>query len=291
MGRQPGWMVKQTGRPSLRSPGRPPIRRELERSFWRKIAEGMTSEDAGIAVGVSGPVGSRWFRDRGGMPSISLDAPSGRYLSFAEREEIALLKAQDYGVREIARRIDRSPSTVSRELRRNAATRSGKLKYRAGVAQWKAELAARRPKTAKLVANPQLREYVQERLAGEVRRPDGTVVLGPSPAPWKGRNKPRRQDRRWAVTWSPEQISHRLRVDFPDDESMRISPEAIYQALYIQGRGAQARTGHLPAHRPGAARAAGTHSQQARRTRHRRSADQRTPRRSRGPCGARPLGG
>lgn len=123
MGRQPGWMVTQTGRPSLRSPGRPPIRREIERSFWRRIADGLTSEDAGIAVGVSGPVGSRWFRERGGMPSISLDAPSGRYLSFAEREEIALLKAQDHGVREIARRIDRSPSTVSRELRRNAATR------------------------------------------------------------------------------------------------------------------------------------------------------------------------
>lgn len=238
MGRQSGWMVTQTGRPALRSPGRPPIRRELERSFWGKIAEGMTSEDAGIAVGVSGPVGSRWFRERGGMPSISLDAPSGRYLSFAEREEIALLKAQGHGVREIARRIDRSPSTISRELRRNAATRSGKLKYRAGVAQWKAELAARRPKAAKLVTNPQLREYVRERLAGEVRRPDGTALVGPSPAPWKGRNKPRRQDRRWAVAWSPEQISHRLRVDFPDDESMRISPEAIYQALYIQGRGA-----------------------------------------------------
>jgi IS30 family transposase len=238
MGRQPGWMVTQTGRPALRSPGRPPIRREIEQAFWRKIAVGMTSEDAGIAVGVSGPVGSRWFRERGGMPSISLDAPSGRYLSFAEREEIALLKAQDHGVREIARRIDRSPSTVSRELRRNAATRSGKLKYRAGVAQWKAELAARRPKTAKLVANAQLRGYVQERLSGEVRRPDGTSIVGPSPVPWNGRNKPRRQDRRWALAWSPEQISHRLRVDFPDDESMRISPEAIYQALYIQGRGA-----------------------------------------------------
>jgi IS30 family transposase len=169
---------------------------------------------------------------------MSLDAPSGRYLSFAEREEIALLEAQDHGVRELARRIDRSPSTVSRELKRNAATRSGKLKSRAGVAQWKAELAARRPKTAKLVANPQLREYVQERLAGEARQPDGTVVAGPSAGPWKGRNKPRRQERRWALAWSPEQISHRLKVDFPDDESMRISPEAIYQALYIQGRGA-----------------------------------------------------
>jgi IS30 family transposase len=222
----------------MRSPGRPPIRREVERAFWRRIAEGMTSEDAGIAVGVSGPVGSRWFRERGGMPLISLDAPSGRYLSFAEREEIALLRAQDHGVREIARQVGRSPSTISRELRRNAATRSGNLTYRAGVAQWKAELAARRPRTAKLVANPRLREYVQERLAGQVRRPDGTIVTGPTPAPWKGRNKPRRQDRAWALAWSPEQIAARLPIDFPDDESMRISHEAIYQALYVQARGA-----------------------------------------------------
>ncbi|MEA5053184.1 MAG: IS30 family transposase, partial [Propionicimonas sp.] len=66
----------------------------------------------------------------------------------------------------------------------------------------------------------------------------GTVVAGPEPPVWKGLNKPHRQDRRWTLAWSPEQISHRLRLDFPDDESMRISHEAIYQALFIQGRGA-----------------------------------------------------
>lgn len=135
-----------------------------------KIAEGMTSEDAGVAVGVSGPVGSRWFRERGGMPLISLDQPSGRYLSFAEREEIALMRARDAGVREIARALGRDPSTISREVRRNAATRAGKLDYRAGVAQWKAELAARRPKPAKLVANTRLRDYVQERLSTSFQR-------------------------------------------------------------------------------------------------------------------------
>ena len=149
-----------------------------------------------------------------------------------------MLNAQGAGVREIARRLGRSPSTISRELRRNAATRGGKLDYRASVAQWKAELVARRPKTAKLATNDRLREYVQERLSGQVRRPDGTAVPGPKAAAWKGRNKPHRQDRRWAMAWSPEQISARLEVDFPDDESMRISHEAIYQALYVQGRGA-----------------------------------------------------
>ncbi|MGP5112953.1 IS30 family transposase, partial [Corynebacterium casei] len=80
--------------------------------------------------------------------------------------------------------------------------------------------------------------YVQDRLAGKVHRIDGTVVDGPAPPPWKGLNKPHRADRRWSLAWSPEQISHRLTIDFPDDESMRISPEAIYQSLYIEGRGA-----------------------------------------------------
>ncbi|MFD9053691.1 IS30 family transposase, partial [Streptomyces zaomyceticus] len=172
------------------------------------------------------------------MPPISLDEPTGRYLSFAEREEIALLRAQEVGVREIARRIGRDPGTVSREMRRNAATRSGKPVYRALLAQWKAQQAAKRPKTAKLADNERLREYVQERLAGNIHRLDGTIVTGPQTRPWKGLNKPHRQDRRWATAWSPEQISHRLRADFPDDESMRISHEAIYQALFIEGRGA-----------------------------------------------------
>jgi IS30 family transposase len=241
MGRPAGWMKALTGRSAMKSPGAPSLRRDVERLFWREIGKGLSSEDAAVAVGVSQAVGSRWFRERGGMPTFMLVPVSGRYLSFEEREEIAMLKAQGVGVRETARRLGRDPSTISRELRRNAATRAGKLEYRASVAQWKAELLARCPKTSKLVVNEPLREYVQERLAGQVRLLNGTSVPGPATASWKGRNKPRRQDRRWVNAWSPEQISHRLEVDFPDDTSMRISHEAIYQALYVQGRGALTR--------------------------------------------------
>ena len=140
-------------------------------------------------------------------------------------------------MRDIGRRLGRDPGTVSRELRRNAATRGGKRVYRALVAQWKAQQAAKRPKAAKLAGNDRLREYVQERLSGAVRRPDGTVVAGPRAPAWKGLNKPHRQDRRWATAWSPEQISNRLKVEFADDEFIRISHEAIYQALFIEGRG------------------------------------------------------
>lgn len=238
MGRPAGWMRELTGRAPMKSPGKPSLRRDVERLFWAEIAKGLTSEDAAVAVGVSQAVGSRWFRERGGMPTFMRVPLSGRYLSFAEREEIALLRAQNAGVRQIARKLCRDPSTISRELRRNAATRAGQFDYRASVAQWKAELIARRPKTARLVSNDRLREYVQDRLSGKVFRRDGTAALGPETPAWKGRNKPRRCDRRWATAWSPEQISARLRVDFPDDESMRISHEAIYQALYVQSRGA-----------------------------------------------------
>lgn len=221
----------------MRSPGRPEPSRTVQRQFWRLIATGITTAEAALKVGVSVPVGSRWFRHAGGMPPLCLSEPTGRFLTFEEREEIALLRVQGAGVREIARVLGRDPGTISRELRRNAATRAGKQEYRATVAQWKAQQAAARPKTAKLVDNPRLREYVQERLAGDVRRPDGTVVAGPTPPPWKGLNKPHRADRRWATAWSPEQISNRLKIDFPDDPAMRISPEAIYQALFIEGRG------------------------------------------------------
>jgi IS30 family transposase len=230
------------GRGRLRSPGRPPAaRREDYQVFWASIAAGRTTEDAAVDAGVSPAVGGRWFRRAGGMPPLhfaqSSKPLSGRYLSFAEREEIAILRVQGDGVRTIACKLGRASSTISRELRRNAATRSGALEYRATTAQWHAERSARRPKPAKLVENKALHRYVQERLAGAVSTPAGVKLAGPKVI-WKGRRAGPRQHRQWAMAWSPEQIARRLPLDFPDDDAMRISHEAIYQALYVQSRGA-----------------------------------------------------
>ena len=228
----------QLYRGQIPSPGRPTVAwREDRVRFWEAIARGLKTEDAAAEAGVSAPVGFRWFRHSGGMNPRLSPHVSGRYLSFTEREDIAIWHAQSIGVREIARRLGRHPSTVSRELRRNASTRTYRLDYKASIAQWHAERRARRPKIAKLAANARLRNYVQDRLSGAVRRPGGRVV-GPQGPAWKGRNKPHRGDRRWVKAWSPEQIANRLRIDHPDDASMRISHEAIYQALYVQGRGA-----------------------------------------------------
>ena len=225
-------------RGQIPSPGRPTVAwREDRVRFWAAIARGVKTEDAAVEAGVSSPVAFRWFRHAGGVNPGLPATVSGRYLSFSERENVALWRAQEIPVREIARRLDRSPSTISRELRRNASTRTYRLDYKASIAQWHAERRARRPKISKLVTNDRLRQYVQDRLAGVIRADDDRAV-GPAGPEWKGQNKPHRADRRWMEAWSPEQIENRLPVEFPDDESMRISHEAIYQALYVQARGA-----------------------------------------------------
>src|SRR4030088_1325406 len=195
----------RSGRAPLPSPGRPPVagRDELRR-FWAAIGLGLSSEDAAAGANVPQAVGARWFRKAGGMPpamfGTSARPLSGRYLSFAEREQIALLRAQGCTVREVARQIGRAASTISRELRRNAATRSGGLEYRASTAQWHAERSARRPKQTKLVLNATLQAYVQDRLGGGGGGSGGGFVSCPSLS-LKGRRHGPRQYRPWAGAW------------------------------------------------------------------------------------------
>jgi IS30 family transposase len=233
----------RAGRPAVGSVGRPmAYSREVRQRFWRLIGQGWQTAAAGQECGVSVPVASRWFKNAGGMSPISLDVPSGRYLSFVEREEIALLRARGVGVRAIAGQLQRAPSTISREIRRNAATRGGGLGYRASTAQWHSERRARRPKQSKLAANPRLRDYVQAKLSGadaeQPDRPGRGADSGQLPVQgrWCSCRRPGCAGR--SGRWSPEQIAHQLPADFPDDDTMRISHEAIYQALYVQGRGA-----------------------------------------------------
>jgi IS30 family transposase len=185
--------------------GRPRVLSSVQREFWRGIARGLFAEEAARRVGANRSTGSRWFRESGGMSPISLVEPPvrGRYLSLAEREEIAVGLAAGQTATAIAARLGRHPGTVGREVARNGVVR-WPAAYRAVAAQAKAEARARRPKMGKLASCP--------RLAKEIRA---------------GLRK----------RWSPQQISHRLVEDFPDDEQMRVHHETIYQALYVQGRG------------------------------------------------------
>jgi len=173
----------RAGRAPLPSPGRPPVAGRDERGrFWAAIATGVSSENAAAAAGISQAIGARWFRKAGGMPPAKLGALakplSGRYLSFAEREEIALLRARGCTMQEVARRIGRAASTISRELRRNASTRSGGLEYRPTTAQWHAERSARRPKEAKLALNPVLRVCVPRIISGHIGDADHRALAG-----------------------------------------------------------------------------------------------------------------
>ena len=182
--------------------GRPAAPRALEVLFWEGIRSGLGVQEAGAAAGV-GPVKAfAWFKQAGGVKSNGPRPASGRYLSVAEREEIAVALAAGDSQQEIAERLGRSPSTISREIRRNSR---GRKAYRALAAQGQAQHRARRPKTAKLAGNAELRELVAARLKQK---------------------------------WSPEQVSRWLRRQFPDRPEMQVCHETIYQSLYVQGRGA-----------------------------------------------------
>src|SRR5215203_923757 len=114
--------------------GRPGLPRCLEREFWRQVGQGLSTADAAAAAGVSEKSGGRWFRKGGGMPTLDLAEPSGRYLSYADRENIAVWNASGVSMREMARQLGRAPSTIGRELRRNSPAQ-GASHYRASKAQ------------------------------------------------------------------------------------------------------------------------------------------------------------
>jgi transposase, IS30 family len=181
--------------------GRPGLPREAEAGFWDGVRAGLGVGEAAVAAGVSSSQAGRWFQRAGGVKGNGACRVSGRYLSVAEREEIAVGVAGGFSCREIARRLGRAASTVSREVCRNGM----RGRYRALAAQAQAQGRARRPKTARLAGNARLRDWVVARLAER---------------------------------WSPEQISVMLEREFPADREMRVSHETIYQAVYVQGRGA-----------------------------------------------------
>jgi hypothetical protein len=175
---------------------------ERMRVFWDALQAGEFITEAAAAAGTYRVKGRRWMAASGGIRPRRGRNLAGRYLSLAEREEIALGRARGESIRDIAGRLHRSPSTVSRELRRNADQQG---RYRATSAHARAYTRAARPKPAKLASNVALGERVERDLNNR---------------------------------YSPEQVVGRLRREFPDDPGMWVSHETIYQSLYVQSRGA-----------------------------------------------------
>lgn len=185
----------------LKLKGRPRVSAERREKFWRARHDGLALADAAALAKVDAFTGRAWVRERGGVPPRPPLPRSPRVLSIQEREELSRGLAEGLSMTEIARRLHRSPSTVTREVERNSAWG----RYRAVVADRRAVLRARRPKPAKLAQPGERRRVVQRRLA---------------------------------MRWSPEQISRSLRGDFPERPEMQVSHETIYQSLYVQSRGA-----------------------------------------------------
>jgi IS30 family transposase len=190
---------------------RPRVARVVERVFWEQVRWHSSWEAAAAAAGVSASLARGWAAQSGGVrPRIT--EPTSR-LSFRDRCRIEAMREAGWSQAAIARKLERHPSTISRELRRNRTVRSG-AGYGAGNAQSRADARARRPKAGKLATHPRLRQEVQDRLNDD---------------------------------HSPEQIARRLRQDFPDEPEMWVSHETIYQSLYVQSRGGLKRelTRHL----------------------------------------------
>jgi transposase, IS30 family len=183
-----------------------PFPRRLRVQFWEQIRGGLSVADASAVVGVSRWAGRDWLVERGGvMPRAPMPARLRPRLTFEQREEIALLRAQGESNASIARAVGCHRATIGRELAAGSTTFPDRRpRYQASVAQAAADRRAERHRAGKLLTHPRLCTHVQAGLEEE---------------------------------HSPEQISQRLKMDFPDDPEMRVSHETIYKALYVQGRG------------------------------------------------------
>lgn len=182
---------------------------DVESRYWQLLLSGVGTVEACRMVGIGRKTGYRWRAENGGVPPVRLAdaARSNRYLSLLERQRIATLRGQGLGVREIARRLDRSPSTISRELRRNLRPHDRGC-YDADLAHARARQRARRERRSRLVTDAGLRQVVQDKLE---------------------------QD------WSPEQIAQHLRHAYPQRADWHVCHETIYQALYHGGKGGLSR--------------------------------------------------
>lgn len=186
--------------------GRPGRKRRLalEDEYWKLIGDGVGTVEACRRLGIGRTTGYYWRAHRGGLARSTLpeDTRSGRYLSLLERERISVLHAEGLGVRAIAARLNRAPSTISRELGRNMRD-ADRGRYDPGLAHARAREQARRHRRPILARDQQLRAVVQERLLEQ---------------------------------WSPEQISAWLKQAHPDRAEWHICHETIYQGLFFGGR-------------------------------------------------------
>ncbi|MBF4588223.1 IS30 family transposase [Curtobacterium sp. VKM Ac-2887] len=174
--------------------------RAREARFWELLRQGLGRTAACDAVGVDRRQGYRWVKAAGGRNPFAHTPRSDRYLSQEERLQIADLRQDGEGVRAIAKALGRSPSTISRELTRNAAAGGT---YRPYSAEKQCRARARRPKPRKL-------DRLELALQVELRL---------------------------VRNWSPEQIRDDLARTFPNRPEMHVSHETIYQSLFVQGRG------------------------------------------------------
>ena len=179
--------------------GRPGLTHEQKRELWSRWKAGESLSEIGRALGKQpGSVHGVVAANGGYVPATRCRA--ARVLSFAEREEISRGLAEGAPLRMIAARLGRTPSTISREIRRHG----GRTRYRAALADERAWERARRPKPCKLAGNGQLRDLVAARLAED---------------------------------WSPQQISGWLRRAYPGRQELQVSTETIYRSLFVQARG------------------------------------------------------